>query len=532
MISRKAALVVSTALTVTLGGASALYAQERAEQCTELERVSGNAPDRLFEAAEGDREAYAGVVEEGDGARCEQALNILRDAAEENDIRLAERDSDSATAEANAQASDSMQAVESDRTTVRLSDQVTVEGTVYLDREPPSVEVQEGEDEVIVTPGRSDVNVNEQAAEIVVKEQPAQISVEMVQPTISIEQPAPEIIITMPEPGVDVANADPQVEVRTAKPKVTVSQSSPSVRLDLQVAEDVENSDGVEIEDSRTGERYAQGETGELATEDADAQITRTEPKVTMQRPASQDEESRVQISRAEPSVSYQRAEPKVNVTQSGEATVEVTRVGEPKVTINRPGERDKAEAGSNRQSGSDDQQLAQNAQPDSNGAENDDMAQSGEQSDVTDQQMAQGEQPGQQTGQDMNDQTAMQDGSDDMQQSSDQAAADQDRGPSMQVDGYQTAEAGTFTADELTGAEFYGSEERMGEVSEAVVGSNAGEVTDLVVDIGGFLGLGAHSVAIPFDEVEIMRAESGDDLRVYVDMTREDMEQMPEYEE
>ena len=48
---------------------------------------------------------------------------------------------------------------------------------------------------------------------------------------------------------------------------------------------------------------------------------------------------------------------------------------------------------------------------------------------------------------------------------------------------------------------------------------------------MGGFLGIGERSVAVAFDEVEIKRADNGDELRVYTDMSRGDLEQMPEYD-
>ena len=57
-----------------------------------------------------------------------------------------------------------------------------------------------------------------------------------------------------------------------------------------------------------------------------------------------------------------------------------------------------------------------------------------------------------------------------------------------------------------------------------------SGEVEYFVLDIGGFLGIGAHTVALGMDEVSVLH-DGGDDLRVYVDATREQLEQMPEYQ-
>ncbi|MBU3034136.1 hypothetical protein [Tritonibacter mobilis] len=43
--------------------------------------------------------------------------------------------------------------------------------------------------------------------------------------------------------------------------------------------------------------------------------------------------------------------------------------------------------------------------------------------------------------------------------------------------------------------------------------------------------GIGERPVAVTFDELTILRNEGGDDFRVYVDATREALEQQPEYE-
>ena len=80
MLSRKARLAVTTALTVTIG-APAAVAQERPQECTQLEQVSAEAPDRLFEAAPDDRADYARIVESGEAAQCNDALSVLRTTA-------------------------------------------------------------------------------------------------------------------------------------------------------------------------------------------------------------------------------------------------------------------------------------------------------------------------------------------------------------------------------------------------------------------------------------------------------------------
>jgi hypothetical protein len=50
-------------------------------------------------------------------------------------------------------------------------------------------------------------------------------------------------------------------------------------------------------------------------------------------------------------------------------------------------------------------------------------------------------------------------------------------------------------------------------------------------VDVGGFLGLGERQVAIPLDQLSIQRMSGGDEVRVFSELTEEDLEAMPEYE-
>lgn len=102
---------------------------------------------------------------------------------------------------------------------------------------------------------------------------------------------------------------------------------------------------------------------------------------------------------------------------------------------------------------------------------------------------------------------------------------------PQMQREGFQQAEAQEITADNLLGANVYDvNDENIGSVSDVVMGPE-GQAEYAVIDIGGFLGLGTHTVAIGFDEMQVLHDEGWADLRVYVDATQEELENMPEYE-
>ncbi len=87
------------------------------------------------------------------------------------------------------------------------------------------------------------------------------------------------------------------------------------------------------------------------------------------------------------------------------------------------------------------------------------------------------------------------------------------------------------LTATQLTGAAVEGSGgEQVGNVADLVINPQ-GEVTDVVVDVGGFLGIGARAVALPLSEMDIQWDTVSDDLRIVAPMTREDIEALPPYQ-
>ncbi len=97
---------------------------------------------------------------------------------------------------------------------------------------------------------------------------------------------------------------------------------------------------------------------------------------------------------------------------------------------------------------------------------------------------------------------------------------------------GYMAAEPADLTADRLTGARVYGANgEDIGEVDELLSSEDGTTVDKLVVDVGGFLGMGEREVAVTMEELHIMRSDDGMDFRVYMEATQEELEAQPEYE-
>lgn len=101
---------------------------------------------------------------------------------------------------------------------------------------------------------------------------------------------------------------------------------------------------------------------------------------------------------------------------------------------------------------------------------------------------------------------------------------------PNVERDGFQQAQANEISVDDMLNANLYDvQDDNVGNVTDVVLGPD-GEAQYIVADVGGFLGLGAHTVALGFDEVSIMRDDGMTDLRIYVDVTEESLQAMPEY--
>ena len=95
---------------------------------------------------------------------------------------------------------------------------------------------------------------------------------------------------------------------------------------------------------------------------------------------------------------------------------------------------------------------------------------------------------------------------------------------------GYDRAEIHDMTVSEVEGATVYGREdEAIGTISSLKIGTDD-KITDAVVDVGGFLGMGAHSVLLPFSQLTILRRSDGSDTRVHLDTTKEKLKAMPHH--
>ncbi|MCD1641446.1 PRC-barrel domain-containing protein [Aurantimonas coralicida] len=96
------------------------------------------------------------------------------------------------------------------------------------------------------------------------------------------------------------------------------------------------------------------------------------------------------------------------------------------------------------------------------------------------------------------------------------------------------TVGADQYLSENLIGASVYSGPgedaESLGDIGDLVV-SSSGQVEAGVVGVGGFLGIGEKDVAVPFDRLEMTRAD-GDEVRIVASATREELEQASSFED
>ena len=101
---------------------------------------------------------------------------------------------------------------------------------------------------------------------------------------------------------------------------------------------------------------------------------------------------------------------------------------------------------------------------------------------------------------------------------------------PSMTRDGYGNVNASDVSIEMLIGKTVYGMDDTdVGKVDDVTVDS-FGVVQNVIIDFGGFLGMGATQVALGFEELTILTNAENADIRIYVDATQDQIKAMPVY--
>jgi sporulation protein YlmC with PRC-barrel domain len=95
---------------------------------------------------------------------------------------------------------------------------------------------------------------------------------------------------------------------------------------------------------------------------------------------------------------------------------------------------------------------------------------------------------------------------------------------------GFLTFSADQIRASDLIGQSVYSGEDSIGEVSDIIMNDD-GETRAALIDVGGFLGVGEKSVALPFEDIQISENAEDGVTMVTVAMSREQLEQLPAVE-
>lgn len=90
-------------------------------------------------------------------------------------------------------------------------------------------------------------------------------------------------------------------------------------------------------------------------------------------------------------------------------------------------------------------------------------------------------------------------------------------------------ADFASVTADQLKGVDLHGPEAKdMGDVSDVELGAD-GKVSGVIADVGGFLGMGTHTVKLGLDEVGLFKNADGKIIAV-TNKTVDALKATPEY--
>ncbi|MCB1510905.1 MAG: PRC-barrel domain-containing protein [Hyphomicrobiaceae bacterium] len=85
------------------------------------------------------------------------------------------------------------------------------------------------------------------------------------------------------------------------------------------------------------------------------------------------------------------------------------------------------------------------------------------------------------------------------------------------------------YRASKILGASVVNSKnETIGDINDLIV-MNDGKVGEVIVGVGGFLGLGERNVALKLSELDMRRNESGN-IVIATNMTKEQLKQLPEW--
>jgi sporulation protein YlmC with PRC-barrel domain len=97
---------------------------------------------------------------------------------------------------------------------------------------------------------------------------------------------------------------------------------------------------------------------------------------------------------------------------------------------------------------------------------------------------------------------------------------------PAFAADNMQTAEE--FRTSKLVGSKVYNNaNENIGSIEDIVLKPD-GSMDEVVLSVGGFLGIGDKYVAVPFNALKVSR--DGDSTKIMTDGTKDSLKALPDY--
>jgi len=96
---------------------------------------------------------------------------------------------------------------------------------------------------------------------------------------------------------------------------------------------------------------------------------------------------------------------------------------------------------------------------------------------------------------------------------------------------GAETGLGAALTAEDLQGAEIIDAAGTSLGSAESVKLAADGSVEGVLVDVGGFLGIGAKTVMLTMDEIEVEQDPQSAEVSVTTDLTREEIKERPAHE-
>ncbi|SFQ17821.1 PRC-barrel domain-containing protein [Tranquillimonas alkanivorans] len=291
-----------------------------------------------------------------------------------------------------------------------------------------------------------------------------------------VEQAEPRVSVDVPDPQVSVNQNAPEVTVEQPEPTITVTQSKPDVMVEQQApvvtVEQSQPTVSVDIPEPVVTIEMPEPDVN-VAQQQPNVQVQQPEPVVRFKRP-----EPKIVVEEAEAQVRVSEAEAQVDIDTADQAQVAIDQ-GEPNVDMRTAGDADvaieQAEAEVNVEPAEGANVAVEQAEADVNLIEQEQTAEAN------------------------------------LQQQSAIPAEE----------GFTVIAIADLDPVEIEGTGVYDlNGDRIGEIED--VGRD-----NLIVEVGGFLGLGEKEVLLPKERISMQRSEVGDMVRAYVDTTEEQLENM-----